>query len=604
LCFLSLGLFIEAGLHRILRLGEKRGMLPNSVLLIMQSKVLSRAPSTLFKKTHQEREGQMKAKRTIEIAGVIFALAVGAWSQSTTASSSDLQNQITALQQQAALEKAKQDIATAQQGQAEAEAAAFKARLGSIDTSNLPKGDVSVDGKVAIEANYLAYAAAESAADRIVALLGNSVCRQNLAFFTGKDQDAVQAYLVFKQQLSAVRDSLKNKGFLDPVLLERVPSSVLPEPSGDMAKIYKLKPLPQQGGGSHNFDLTQSVAGIGPVAEGTAAINAVIGLVSLFKVDTTFNGVTVPSDDVALQALVTASVSRKCGTTVRVFHPTFAYSTVGDSDLLNTMQDLSQTADPFNQRVDSLNQFVGKPLSDAATSLGKQRDRLAAIKSELASIAQQLKGHLTYAERAKLLKQQSDDTQERQKITDQIRSDAASGILDASGNLDDVIQKLLARYQDDLLLVQQRSFDLKNAAARVTDLIARVSKADGSGVAPIQSILRAERMENGLKNDAYLLVTKIISVGGNNISKKNIFWSTISFSGGIVAEYLLNDSSGAVVASGTVECYGGRVKEANLQNAGLDDAKRISCTPRNIVEEQAQQASTNHGTSTTPTGAQ
>jgi hypothetical protein len=545
----------------------------------------------------------MSTKQNIRIAVVVLAMAVGACGQSGSSPSSDLQSQIDQAKQQRDLEQIKADIDAAKQKQAESQAATFKAQLGSIDTSNLPKGTITTDGKVAIEANYLAYAAADAAAQRIVDMLSNSVCHQNLGFYTGKDQDAVQAYLVFKQQIDGVQQTLAAKGFMDPVFLRKVPSSVLPEPSGDMANLYTFN-VPVQPPPSTEGFVASTVA----PADVGSAINAAIGLISLFKVDTTFNGVTVTSDDLALQALLAAKIRRKCGSDQRIFHPTYAYNTVNDSALLQQLQTLYQTADDYNQQAKNLDQFVSAPLTAAATSLGKQRDRLSALQSDLDSIAQKLKGHPSRAERTKLEKQQADDTEERQKIEKQIHKDAQASEVQASeidvpGDIGKTIDKLSARYQDDQFTVQQRSDSLKASAKRVSDLIAAVSKLDSAGVAPLQSILHAEKLERGLENKSYLLVSKIISVGGNNINKKNAFWSTISFSGGIVAEYLLNDSSGAILESGTVECYGGRVKEGDLQNSGLNEAKRISCTPDINILEQAARASVKNPAGNSPAGS-
>jgi hypothetical protein len=86
-----------------------------------------------------------------------------------------------------------------------------------------------------------------------------------------------------------------------------------------------------------------------------------------------------------------------------------------------------------------------------------------------------------------------------------------------------------------------------------------------------------------------MLMTKIVSIGGNNINKKNILWSTLSFSGGIVAEYLLNNKDGAIIQSGTVECYGGRIKEGNFK-PGVNPASSISCSGVNVSTETAQMA--------------
>ena len=545
----------------------------------------------------------MSTKQNIKVALVILAMTVGACSQNSTISSTDLQDQIDKAKRQLELEQAKKDIAAAQQGQAEAQAAAFKAKMGSIDTSNLPKGTITTDDKVNIEANYLAYAAADAAAEVIADLIKQPVCQENLGFYTGKDQDAVQAYLVFKQQLDDVQRRIKAKRLTDPVNLQEVPSSVLAEPTGSAAELYTLQTLSQPPPPLPG-EKKQTVIGGGftPLADVASAINAATGLISLFKVDTSFNGVTVASDDLALQALVAAKIRSKCWSNnpgMLIIHPTFAYNT-GQSQLLTQVQGLYDTADKFNQQAASLEQFVGSRLAAAATSLGKQQDRLAALQTELDAIAKQLQGHPSSSDKKKLQKQQADDLQERHKIGNSILNDAyESGLIPNKPGPDsspkevhDARAALASRYQDDQFTVSQRTAELRASATRISDLITAMSKPDASGVAPLQAILRAEKLQKSLTSSSYLLATKIITVGGNNINKKYPFWSTLSFSGGIVAEYLLTNNSGAIVESGTVECYGGRVKEADLQDTGLNQAKRISCTPNIGPATQVNEAST------------
>jgi hypothetical protein len=528
-------------------------------------------------------EEMSRARRNFITAVTVLALGLSALSQTQVSPQPDLQTQIDQAQKQVQLAQAERDKAQAGQAKAEAQAAAFKAKLGSINTTDLPKGTVTADDKVVIEANYLAYAAATQAAGRIADALGGSVCSQNLAFYTGKDQDAIQAYLLLKQQVTIASNNLASlNGALQ---LNPVPSSVLPQPDGELKSLYVFRPPQPAAEGVLAQPPPPAPAGQGILpatpAEAFGAIDAVMGLISLFKTDTTYSGISVASDDLALQALVASAVRKDCrmrNQALQIYHPTYSYSTT-KSAVLEQLQTLSEAADKFVVRATELEQYVKAPFDNAITSTAKQRDRIVSLESELKTIKDQMQGHPSPKDKAKLQSQRKVDNAELGQITDQIRSNAkASSIADATdGDIHKVAAELLACYAGDQYAVQQRLAALKSAAGRVSDLVSAVSTPDSNGTTPLQSILRAEALQQNL-GPSFLLMTKIVSVGGNNITKKNAFWSSLSFSGGIVAEYFLNNNLGAIVQSGTVECYGGRIKEDDLQK-GLSSAAGIVCSP-------------------------
>ena len=527
----------------------------------------------------------------------VLGLALTAAAQNTTNSQSDLQTQVDQAQNLAKIAQAQADIATANQQKAEAQADAFKAKLGSIDTSDAPKRTITTDS-VVIEANYLAYTAANSAAARIADALGEGVCSQNLAFYTGKDQDAVQAYIALKNQLNLVAQAVNGKRMIEPVVLRPVPSSVLPNPEGELVKLYKFEspapantqpPPPKQGAQNE-----PNVTAIATPADASAIINAALGLISLFRVDTTFTGISVASDDVALQALLAHEIQRHChrfNPQPQLFHPTFSYSTAGSSDLIKQIQSLLDTSEVLKAQAAQLDQFVGTPLGNAITATAKTRDSIAALDADLNTVVAELGSKPFSSDRAKLIKQQTDDTAQRQTLVGQLRNDAdACGFPNArTADVATLSAELIGRYQADQVVAQGASAPIQTTASRISDLLSAVSKPGSDGTSPISAILRAERLQKGLTDQSYMLMTKIVSIGGNNINKRNFFWSTLSFSGGIVAEYLLNNKDGAMVQSGTVECYGGRVKEGNFK-PGVNPSNSISCSGVNISTQTAQTA--------------
>src|SRR5947208_12795744 len=87
------------------------------------------------------------------------------------------------------------DIATAEKNRAEAETAAFKARLGGLTTSNLPQGTVKLDN-VAAEASNIAYRAVAGSAKIIAQEISENAnkCPPKLIFFSSKDLDVLQSF--------------------------------------------------------------------------------------------------------------------------------------------------------------------------------------------------------------------------------------------------------------------------------------------------------------------------------------------------------------------------------------------------------------------------
>src|SRR5689334_21964467 len=79
--------------------------------------------------------------------------------------------------------------------------------------------------------------------------------------------------------------------------------------------------------------------------------------------------------------------------------------------------------------------------------------------------------------------------------------------------------------------------------------------------------------------DASVLMAKLVSVGGNNITKRSICHTSVKFSGETIAEFLVMNSSGSIAKSGVVSCYGGEFGEGDLQSLPNAVGKAI-CTPQ------------------------
>ncbi|PYV83039.1 MAG: hypothetical protein DMG05_26995 [Acidobacteria bacterium] len=127
--------------------------------------------------------------------------------------------------------------------------------------------------------------------------------------------------------------------------------------------------------------------------------------------------------------------------------------------------------------------------------------------------------------------------------------------------------------------------ELKSVNTRITDLVTGLMKADSNGVTPFQSLMRAESLRSAPGNNASVLLAKFVAVGGNNITKRNIFHTSIKFSGGAVTEFFLMDKTGSIAKSGVVSCYGGQFGEGDLEALSAPPKPDI-CTTENKAAEK------------------
>ena len=89
-------------------------------------------------------------------------------------------------------------------------------------------------------------------------------------------------------------------------------------------------------------------------------------------------------------------------------------------------------------------------------------------------------------------------------------------------------------------------------------------KVDDSGMTLLNRMLRAESLATNINDTTRFVSVHFVAIGGNNITKKNFFSTSIAYSGGTVIDYLLTDNRGKVLRSGVRPVYGKKISEGNL----------------------------------------
>jgi hypothetical protein len=457
------------------------------------------------------------------------------------------------------------DIATAEKNKAEAEAAALKAKIGGINTANLPQGTVSADS-VVIEGSYIAYMAAGSAAQAIAKQIP---CGGHIVFFSATDLDGIRALDSLQAQIPLINNG-KTK-LTEALELKRVSASVLPEPLGDLRSLYIYSAAAQP-----DFAPAAVFAGI----------DAGLSILSLFKTDTQFHGVAVTGDDLALQALVTQKWKVHCGTNNGfAVHPTYAYPSIETdpekNELVKKLRSLSADLSEVSLVAQNLTDRVQTPIGKAVDGF---RKAIADYHDTLASVSG-LEAKLKLAKPDQKKKIQSDLDSARKhlsELTETIRVQYDPTVPLPGSPKDpykeENLRTFLDAYLSDQLRTDVRVQALKTLQTRMSDFLAALTKPDSNGATPLVGLLRSQAFQGAVTKEAIIVNVKFVTAGGNNIIKKNVFHSTLRFSGGVVAEYLVADHSGYLTASGVVACYGGQFGENDIQKGFTKRKGEISCT--------------------------
>ena len=496
---------------------------------------------------------------------LLSALAVSAFAALASAQSTDPDIQrLQAEKERAQLEA---EIAKAEKDKAEAEAAAARARLGSVTTANLPQGKVTTED-VVIEGSYLAYLAATSAAKVIASKVP---CTENLFFFSSSELGGIQALDALEAQVSLV--SSGKDDLVKSLELKRVSSSVLPVPAGQMLELYRFEGM--------------AAPAVAPPAL-FAGIDAGLSLLSLFKTDTAIQGTTVSADDTALQALVAQQWIARCSSAnpkAKAILPAYAYPHIetdpAKNALVKKLSDFSKALNEVNIFTQNLTDRVQTPVAKAVEGLRKLVADARDTSLLIPVLEARLKTDLSEEQKKKVQAELSTARKHLVELTANVRAQYdTSNPLPAPGRSpysEAELGGFLEAYLTDQLRLDVRAQALKALQTKMSGFVAALTKPDDNGVTPLAALLRAQALKGAKTDGATLLHVHFVAVGGNGIVKRNVFSSSLRFSGGVVAEYLLADQDGYLVNSGVISCYGGQLKESEIGRA-FPENRVAGCT--------------------------
>lgn len=225
--------------------------------------------------------------------GVAQSVALAEDAVTTTTGSSVDSQELQNLKAEAELAKTKLDLETS-------EINLLKLKLGTLDTTNLPKGAADVTD-LDVEGQLRAYAAAARIADQIVADITTAGSEALAALGDAKNLKLVLATQSQLQLLNQYRSALAQMALIkdaaDAVLKQADPS---PNMGTCAIKPEKEKTAPEK----------ERTAGFVP-ADGVAAINAVLSLTALFKTDLTIKEKPVSLSEVAVATLLLKALKAK-----------------------------------------------------------------------------------------------------------------------------------------------------------------------------------------------------------------------------------------------------------------------------------------------------
>jgi hypothetical protein len=163
-------------------------------------------------------------------------------------------------------------IAEAEKRVAEAERDALKARLGELGVET-PKGTLTIEGKLEIEGQLLAYRSALQVAERIKNAVALAVPKSSRILFHDRELEEVRSYRAFLAQIQLMNKPVPD---LKKNIVYRTDS--LKPPCGPGLEAMPVPPL--------------------------LAATAGFQVLSLFKTDTTVTGFEVKLDDLAVAAIL------------------------------------------------------------------------------------------------------------------------------------------------------------------------------------------------------------------------------------------------------------------------------------------------------------
>ena len=328
---------------------------------------------------------------------------------------------------------------------------------------------------------------------------------------------------------------------------------------------------------------TMATAGVqAALGAGGTLIRSFIDVAALFRTETKIEGVSVSIDQSALVAeLSRALKNRYCrpGTpclSIAVYTPAAFPPRIRDSETLfrvghlfvfkaeaDRIIKIQTSAKPA--LVTRLNDQVSQK-TEAEATLQRVRALQAIIKNLDAALAKETVPHF----RNKLWEERA-------------KAEVALSTLDSEADLLQAINNLTAAINQTKAAIKI----LDDSVKALTDLNDRFQafvdqyiKVDDKGSSALALFIKSEDIDvivNSSK-ESYWLEVKPITGGGNNRTRRNLIWffagARVDHSGGVIAEYTLYETSGAIVSSDKIAYYNGYFEPKRIMRGRLLDPVR------------------------------
>ena len=331
----------------------------------------------------------------------------------------------------------------------------------------------------------------------------------------------------------------------------------------------------------------KSSAIAGAIGAGATLIKAFVDLAALFRTETKIEGSSVTIDSSALVAEVIRSLNNhyQCAQkpvpagcaphTPFFYYPAVFHPRIEDSDTVFRIGQLyifKTEAERIIKTKTAARPALVNQLNNLVIQKNHAEEALEKIR-RLSTIVQNLNEALARETvpsfRRKLWEEKSDALVELATLGSPAAHAANSAALDAP-----IAAKRLQITNIDLTVK-----DLNDINGRFQAFVDQFVKIDEQGSNPLALFIKSEDIESIMGNmNSYWLEIKSVSAGGNNRTRKNLIWffagARVDHSGGIIAEYTLYNTRGAVVTSDKIAYYEGYIQPKNIKKGKLKDPVR------------------------------
>jgi hypothetical protein len=325
----------------------------------------------------------------------------------------------------------------------------------------------------------------------------------------------------------------------------------------------------------------------GAIGAGATLIKSFVDLAALFRTETKIEGASVTIDSSALVAEVFRALKNhyQCiqlpapvGCSPRTpsfYYPGVFHPRIEDSETIFRIGQLFIFKTEADRIIKA--KTAGKPaLVNLLNNLIAQRNEAEEVLKKIKSLTavvenlNQALAHETIPSfRRKLWAEKSDALVELNKLGSEANQVAHIGVLDAA----------IAVKKAAINAIDAPVKSLSDLNERFQAFVDQFVKIDDKGSNALALFIKSEDIERIMGNgNSYWLEIKSVSAGGNNRTRKNLIWffagARVDHSGGIVAEYTLYDTSGAVVTSDKIAYYEGYIQPKNIKKGKLKDTVR------------------------------